>query len=329
MSSKLFLNTLQHVLHVLYSRLLEAAEERVNEQQKALLDREREIAELRSEFLREAIETSSHLGGMSSRLLALTAENLALKSRPRSRSRSLSVSLQGNEVSDGVSDRDGDRDGDGDGGVGGVARIRHMNDMTGRDDVVRYDDDDNDADADSYQTTSAVSSKNSQKYSSRKYTVRATTHPAMLNTTRGCSAEGVSSGESKEVELSAMRGSAACSIRSSRSTVSEEKNSDVTGASKMSHRLSGVEVLSYQMAAMEMQVSSSNYLYSTVQYSTVQYSTVQYSTVQYSTVQYSTVQYSAVRVISFPIRYHNHHIADQLMLFLSFPHLTLPSLAAT
>ena len=273
--SKLFLHTLQHVLHALYSRLLEAAEERVNEQQRALLDREREIAELRSEFLREAIETSSHLGGMSSRLLALTAENVALKSRPRSRSRSrsrsLSVSLQGNEVSD------GDGDGDGDGEAGGVARIRHMNDMTGRDDVVRYDDDD--ADADSYQTSAASSKNSSQKRSSRKDIVRATTHPAMLNTTRGCSAEGVSSGESKEVEVSAMRGSAASSIRSSRSTVSEEENSDVIGASNVSHRLSGVEVLSYQMAAMEMQVSSLNYLYRTVQYSTVQYSTVQYNTV--------------------------------------------------
>ena len=263
----MFLHTLQHALHVLYvlhSHLLEAAEERINEQQRALLDREREIAELRSEFLREAIETSSHLGGMSARLLALTAENLTLKSRPRSRSRSLSVSRQGNE------DSDGGRDGDGE--AGGVARIRHMNDMTGRDDVVRYDDDENDAD--SYQT-SAASSKNSQEHSSSSNDiVIAITHPAMLNSTRGCSADGVSSGESKEVEVSAMRGSAACLMSSSRTTVSEDKNSDVTGASNGYHRISGV-VLSYQMSAMETQVSSSNLSYSAVQYSTVQYSAVQ------------------------------------------------------
>ena len=246
-----------HVLYVLHSHLLVAAEERINEQQRALLGQEREIEELRSELFREAIETSSHLGGMSSRLLALTAENLALKSRPRSRSRSLSVSLQGNEVSDG----DGDRNG----GAGGVARIRQMRDMTGRDDVVRYDDDDDDDDnADSYQTSTA-SSKNSQKHSSSsKDIVRATTHPAIFTTARGCSAEGVSSGESKEVEVSAMRGSAACSIRSSRSIVSEDKDSDVTGASNVSHRISGVEVLSYQMSVMETQVSTSNLLYSTV-----------------------------------------------------------------
>jgi hypothetical protein len=270
-SSHLFQLLLYHVLHVLHSRLLGSAEERVDAQQRELLGREEEMAELRRECLREAIETSSQLGSMSTRLLALTAENVALKSRPRQQSKSVSVQEE-EEVEE-----------HGEGGAGGSIETYSVHNERRRDDGVRCD-------ADSCHSSPA-SDKHTHSSNDMKRGIRdgssdidrATTHITTLHYMREHSTDGWNSDE-KGVEVSAMHGAGA--VRDSHNTASKNRHQDSSirtkkdvikrmgdgsggsGGSSVAtdsvsgeqrergqQRVSGVEALSYQMTAMEMQVS--------------------------------------------------------------------------
>jgi hypothetical protein len=308
---------LYHVLYVLHSRLLGSAEERVDAQQRELLGREEEMAELRRECLREAIETSSQLGSMSTRLLALTAENVALKSRPRQRSRS--VSLQEEE----------EVEGHGEGVAGGSIETYSMHDVRGRDEAVRCD-------ADSYHSSPA-SDKHTHSSSDMKRGIRdgssdinrAATHATTLHYMKDRSTEDWNSDE-KGVEVSAMHG--AGSVRDSHSTASKNRHQDNSirtkkdvskrmsegsegsggssvatdsvrgqqrerGQQRVSERrVSGVEALSCQMTAMEMQVSHCNSILFSFILSCVR---IPHST-EYSTVLCYLDHYYYVIVFLFP-----------------------------
>jgi hypothetical protein len=324
----------------------------VDAQQRELQGREEEMAKLRRECLREAIETSSQIGSMSTRLLALTAENVALKSRPRQRSRSVSVSVQE------VEEVEGHREG----GAGGSVETYSMHDVRGRDDGVRCD-------ADSYHSSPA-SDKRTRSSSDSKRGIRdgssdineAATHATTLHYMMDQSTEGWNSDE-EEVEVTG-------SVRDSHSTASKNRHHDNSIRTKkdMSNRMSegsggsggsfvatdsvrgqqrergqqrvserrvsGVEALSCQMTAMEMHVSHCNsILFSfilscvSVPHST-EYSTVQYSTVlcyldhchYLIVILHSVVSSSAVAQVQPAQLHHTHRREHQL--FITSPYYT-------